>query len=123
MAAAVAAVGCAQPAQAGYDPQDRRDPFAPLVTSEGGLRMPRENSDLRKVERDASSAALILEGILYDPGGGSLAVIDGQVYEKGDRRRGIEVREITPSRVTVVKDGASHELRWPLAIPEKEEGS
>ena len=53
-----------------YDSGNRRDPFIPLT---GG-----DNSDA------SLSSGVKLEGIIYDPAGQSMAVLNGKTYQPGD---------------------------------------
>ena len=102
---------------ASYDAKDLRDPFYPLLSPEGGRREPKKLESSQ--EGQAFGGVLKLEGILYDAGGHSMAVINGEVFQTGDVREGIEVTQIEADRVVVLKSGAEIELRLP--VPEADE--
>lgn len=53
-----------------YDSGRRRDPFVPLPADDSAAT--------------ASSSGIKLEGIIYDPNGQSMAVLNGQTYQVGD---------------------------------------
>lgn len=55
-----------------YQHGERRDPFVPLVGPDGVLMKKIPTSDL------------IVEGIIYDPVEGSMALINGELYKPGD---------------------------------------
>ncbi|MBU3959116.1 MAG: hypothetical protein KKE91_04595, partial [Candidatus Omnitrophica bacterium] len=58
-----------------YDAKDKRDPFISLVTSDGRLL---------KLEQETTEG-LLLEGIIYDKGGLSYAIVNGAVVKIGDQ--------------------------------------
>ncbi|MBI2495178.1 MAG: hypothetical protein HYY59_05810 [Candidatus Omnitrophica bacterium] len=79
-----------------YDAKGHRDPFAPLVR-DGRLVGARGSSI------DASQA--VLHGILWDPGGHSIAMVDDAEVKVGDMVGDYEVVEIRQDAV-VLKGGA-----------------
>ncbi|MBI4313353.1 MAG: hypothetical protein HY594_00910 [Candidatus Omnitrophica bacterium] len=104
-------------AWAAYDPKDARDPFYPLLNPDGARREPKKPES-----RQAGSVfggVLKLEGILYDAGGGSVAIVNGELFKTGDIREDIEVTRIEPARVMVLKNGTEVELKLP--VPEADE--
>lgn len=80
-----------------YDSGDRRDPFIPLVDPEGIV-------DSRKFD----TSGLMVEGIIHDPNGESLVLINGEFYKEGDNVRGVNVITIFKDRVIL---GASDEKK------------
>ena len=54
-----------------YDAGKRRDPFVPLSGEDSILV-------------SSSSSGIRLEGIIYDPGGQSMAILSGKTYQKGE---------------------------------------
>lgn len=88
----------------------KRDPFIPLVTSDGRLiqpAVPYGEDDVR------------LEGFIYDQTGSSLAIINGAVAGVGDSVRGFRVIKIEADKVTLMKDGELKEM----LLQKKKEGS
>jgi hypothetical protein len=86
-----------------YDAQEKRDPFIPLVSSDGRILEPR----LSRKTKDA----LYLEGIMYDPAGLSYAVINAEVARVGDPVGDYKVIKIESQKVTLLKDGKEVELK------------
>jgi len=84
-----------------YDAQGKRDPFIPLVTPDGRLL---------KLEQPSGSAALSLEGIIYDKEGISYAVVGGEVVKIGDEVSGYQVLKIEQDKVIFIKDGEPMEI-------------
>lgn len=84
-----------------YDAKGKRDPFIPLVTPDGRLL---------KLEEKEGIAGLLLEGIIYDDGGLSYAIINGEVVKAGDTINAYQVREIGKDKVFFIKDGQPVEL-------------
>lgn len=78
-----------------YDAKSKRDPFLPLVSSEGKILEPRIVKD--------SEGRPELEGIIYEAGGSSYAVVNGEVIKAGDACGGYQVLEIQPEKVIFVK--------------------
>ena len=79
-----------------YDPQNKRNPFIPLVTSDGRFL---------RLDAQEGSSVLSLEGIIYDKGGVSYAIVNGEVASVGDTIGGYVVLKIENNRVIFVKDG------------------
>lgn len=98
----------AAPAWGEYDAKGRRDPFVPLLTREG-RRIHPPGSDGEGAFSGAEG--LRLEGIVFDPGEESYAILDGQLVREGEEVGGVRVLEIGPDSVTVLSDGEPQELR------------
>lgn len=79
-----------------YDDQGRRDPFIPLVTSDG-----------RFIELDKQEAkgVLSLQGIIYDENGLSCAMVNGAAVRIGDVVGGSQVLKIEKNKVIFIKEG------------------
>lgn len=75
-----------------YDSKGRRDPFLPLVSKEGYI-INRETEIL--------ASDMNLEGIIYDPRGKSLAIINGTVLKIGDTIGNYSIIEIEKNKVTL----------------------
>ena len=71
-----------------YDKAHRRDPFIPL---KGGIEV-------------GGAGEWAIEGIVYDPKGGSYAVIHGEIYREGDEIEGSKVVRIFPDRVILLQE-------------------
>ena len=93
---------------AAYDAKGRRDPMVPLVSAEGVLLEPPKAAPAEGVR-----GPLVLEGIVHDPHGPSVAVINGTVWQVGEVRDDVEVVAIEPSRVVVRHAGVQETLQWP----------
>lgn len=84
-----------------YDSKGRRDPFLPLVSSEGYLINAEPYSDASEVK---------VEGIIYDPRGNSFAIINTQVVRIGEKVGAFEVLKIEKDKVTLLKDTEKFEI-------------
>lgn len=85
-----------------YDSQDKRDPFLPLVSPEGVVLEPHIT--------EKSEEKPQLEGIIYETGGSSYAVVNGEVIKSGDACGGYQVLEIQPEKVIFVKGSEKLEI-------------
>lgn len=76
-----------------YYSKGKRDPFVPLVTGEVrtglGLQAVEDVDDVR------------FEGIIYDPSGKSMVVLNDEVLKEGDKMYNVEVVKINKSSVTI----------------------
>jgi len=81
-----------------YDAKGRRDPFEPLVKD--GRLVP-ALTDAFDVHGDKP----LLRGILWDAGGGSLALLNDGEYKRGDMVDGYKVVEIHRDAVVLVSGG------------------
>ena len=80
-----------------YDSGNRRDPFVPL---DGG-----ENTSVT-----TASSNIKLEGIIYDPGGRSMAILNGKSYQKGEVVENATVVKILKDRVVISVEGEEKTL-------------
>lgn len=80
-----------------YDSGKRRDPFVPLVGDMGSLEA-------------GSSSGFKLEGIIYDPGGRSLVILNGNSYQVGDVAGDVTVTKIGKDHVVILVDGEEKTL-------------
>ena len=88
-----AGAGVAAGDQFSYDPQNQRDPFIPLVRQ-------------GKIEsRQPVQATPVLTGILWDPDGNSIALINDSEVGVGDVVAGYQVVEIESAAVVLDRDG------------------
>ena len=74
-----------------YDPGNRRDPFVP-VSGE-------QNASL------GSKSGIKLEGIIYDPGGHSMAILNGKTYQRGESVGSATVVNILKDHVVISVNG------------------
>jgi len=83
-----------------YKYEGKRDPFIPLISPTGYLinLEPENNATLR------------LEGVMYDPQGDSMAIINGQLVRVGENVGDAVVSSIEPNKVTVIKDNQKVEI-------------
>jgi hypothetical protein len=89
--------GYAQEEQFKYDSKGKRNPFIPLVTSDGRL--------IKLKEEEEKKAEFALEGIVYSQYGISYAIFNGEVVKVGDKIGESQVLKIEERRVILIKDG------------------
>ncbi len=106
LAGGLLACGAAAPASAEYQPKGKRDPFVPLLTSDGQRIHPPGAEE----GQETGLGNLVLQGIVFDPKAESYAVISGQVVREKEELEGVKVVRIEPDSVTVLVDGQSHRL-------------
>jgi len=70
-----------------YEKGDRRDPFISLVGADGIVARKFDASDIN------------VEGIIYDPHGESMVLINGEFYKQGDNVKGANVITIFRDRI------------------------
>ena len=71
----------------------KRDPFMPLITSEIKTSL-----GLQVVE---SIEDVSFEGVMFDPLGTSMAMLNGEVVKAGDKAYNVEVLEIYENALTI----------------------
>ena len=71
-----------------YDKGERRDPFLALIGPEGVINA-----------RQFDTSDLSVEGIIHDPQGESLVLINGEFYKEGDHVKDANVISIFKDRV------------------------
>lgn len=81
-----------------YDSGRRRDPFIPLKAEDGAFV-------------NSSSAGIKLEGIIYDPGRRSMAVLSGKTYQEGESVGEAKVLSIQKDQVVISLAGEEKILR------------
>ena len=81
-----------------YYSKGRRDPLIPLILSQT-----RASLGLQAVE---TVEDVTLEGIIYDPFGSSIAMINGEIIKEGEKINNVEMVKIRSNSVTVkIYDG------------------
>ena len=88
-----------------YSSKDRRDPFIPLV-ARGEAQSSVEG--LMTVE---SIEDIKLEGIIYDPSGRSIAVLNGELVKEGQRIHNVEILKIYDKAIRLKLFGTAHTIR------------
>ncbi len=86
-----------------YDAAGRRDPFVLLVTKEGKIAF--GYGTIRSIED------IRLEGIVYDPSGDSIAVINGMVLKENDTIGNIKLIKIETGKVSLLFNQTKHVIR------------
>ncbi|MBI4711421.1 MAG: hypothetical protein HY767_03045 [Candidatus Omnitrophica bacterium] len=81
-----------------YDSGNRRDPFVPLSGEENTVVT-------------ATSSGVKLEGIIYDPGDRSMAILNGKAYQKGESVGDVMVVKIFKDHVVISVDG-EEKILW-----------
>ena len=76
-----------------YDKARRRDPFTPLTGPFG----------MQGGESFRTGGGAV-EGIVYDPKGGSYAVMGGEIYREGDEVNGAKLIKISSDRVILLEE-------------------
>jgi hypothetical protein len=71
-----------------YDSGNRRDPFVPLDEGNG-------------ISAVTTSSGVKLEGIIYDPGGRSMAIFNGKSYQMGETLGDATVVKISKDYVVI----------------------
>ena len=80
-----------------YDSKDNRDPFISLVTPEGRI--------LPGARANSEPENIILEGVIWDPNGNSLAIINGKLIKEKERVYGMQLLKINKESVIMQKKG------------------
>ena len=91
----------AQKGQFVYDDHGKRDPFWKLVSPSGAIVT---------YETDLLFSDISLEGIIYDPSGKSLAIINGAILKPNDRIGPFLVSKIENKKVILLKGQESFTL-------------
>lgn len=79
-----------------YNDNGKRDPFWPLVSPGGAVLVYGE---------DVEFADMTLEGIIFDPKGERLAIVNGKVVKPSDSVGGFVVFSVQEDSVVLQKDG------------------
>jgi hypothetical protein len=86
-----------------YDSRDNRDPFMPLLTKDG--------RPITTYSRIGSIHDIIVEGILYDPQGASLVIINDMILKQADTINGVTVKKIEKNSVLLSFKGEDHTFK------------
>lgn len=85
-----------------YDPKGRRDPFIPLVNRDGLFFEPAVRKE-NIVSDIITDNVLSLEGIVYEDGGSSCAIINSEIVQSGDKIGDYQVLEVQRQKVVLGK--------------------
>ena len=96
-----------------YDPKGRRDPFVPLVRDGRLVGAPQASSQVESI-------GPALSGILWDPGGNSIALINDGEYRVGQAINDYTVQEIRRDAVVLTSGAETLVLQIQFGRPESE---
>lgn len=102
-----------------YDPAGKRDPFVPLIVN-NRLASQSAGSFVSELGRP------VLHGILWDPAGNSIALIDNFEARIGDQVQGYTIKDIKKDSVILEAEGKSvvlniaFEEQFPASTTQKE---
>ncbi|TAN59983.1 hypothetical protein EPN16_06145 [bacterium] len=85
-----------------YDAREKRNPFMALIGSDGRILEPRISR-----KRDG---VIDLEGIIYDSGSSSYAVINGEIVKAGEAAGDYQLIRIEPQKIILSKEGKELEV-------------
>ena len=77
-----------------YDSHGKRDPFWPLVSASGTIL---------NYDKNLSFSDMTLEGIIYEEGKNSLAIINSTIVKSGDNIGGYIVGEVKEEEAILLK--------------------
>lgn len=80
-----------------YNANGKRDPFVPLVSESGNYV-----SDAYEVNKIGD---IRLEGVVWDEGKGSIAIINGEIVKEGDELGSVKVLKIEKDGVIFLVNG------------------
>ena len=101
-----------------YDAKGRRDPFAPLVIEGRRVGMKAAASTTT-----TASGKPVLYGILWDPSGHSIAMVDDTEVKVGDAVGPYHVVDIREDAVVLKNGGEPLELRIEFDVPSSHPGA
>ncbi len=80
-----------------YKSKNKRDPFLSLVTKDGRI--------LPGARPVSETGNIVLEGIIWDTQGKSVAIINGKLLRERDRISGVQILKIKKSSVIMQREG------------------
>ena len=86
-----------------YDSYGNRDPFMPLLTKDG--------RPITTYSKIGSINDIVIEGILYDPQGESVVVINDLILKQGSTISGVTVKSIEKNSVVLSFKGEDHTFK------------
>lgn len=85
-----------------YDDRGKRDPLSPVVSAEGAVL---------SYDGDFNVSDLALEGVMLNPKGKNIAIINGRLFSTGDVIGDYTVETISQQRVVLIKGTERFELQ------------
>ncbi|MBL7070659.1 MAG: hypothetical protein ISS26_00595 [Candidatus Omnitrophica bacterium] len=85
-----------------YKIGDRRDPFMPLVTGQKRLSL--------GIDGIESVEDVKFEGVIFDPYGNSVAVLNSEIVGEGDKINNVEIIKIMEKAITLKIHGETHTI-------------
>lgn len=85
-----------------YDDHDKRDPFWKLIGSRGMIV---------SYDQDIQVAEMVLEGVMAEPEGGSVAIINGNIVKPNDKVGHYIIKEINVNTVILEKGKEIYTLK------------
>ena len=76
-----------------YDSHNRRDPFKPIFLNDAAA----------VVQDGGESVPFFLKGIVWDPEGGAVAIINDEILKQGDEISGFKIKKIKRNEVILLK--------------------
>ena len=89
-------LSCAETEAPAYQSANKRDPFIPYVTNDG---------QLINIGSEEKEFSLNLEGIIYEEGGQSMVIINGEILKQNDTIGDIKIVEIRKDSLVYMKNG------------------
>ena len=99
-----------------YQSHGKRDPFVRLIAPDGRRIHPPDTEEWTE-----QGGGFILQGIVYEEGRRSIAVINQRVFREGDEFQGMKVLKIEPKSVTIQSQGEPQRLTMPSSKKENTE--
>jgi len=85
-----------------YSDKGNRDPFQALVTSDGRI--------LPGAKSVSETGSIEIEGIIWDPQGKSVAIINGKLVKEQDRIMNVQLLKINKTSIILQKEGKVMEV-------------
>ena len=77
-----------------YNDGGKRDPFMALISPEGTV-----GTGTAGVE---SIDDITLEGIVWDPSGGSFAIVNGEILKENEQVNNVKITDISPNAIVIL---------------------
>lgn len=86
-----------------YSPITDRDPLYSLINEKGEINVREDNTEIGDI---------FLQGIIYSPGGGSMVIINKEMFNEGDNFEGYIIKKIEPNGIFLEKGEEEYFLKW-----------
>ena len=97
-------ISAEEPAGFVYDARGGRDPFIPLITKKTRFATGLENIQ--------SIDDIALEGIVWDPGGDSIAILNGIILREGEVVGDVKIKSIDRKSVSLFVNKVAHKINF-----------